>query len=120
MTTIKPVLRRIHSPDIQDIQSAKIDEEEPFCALIQAFYGPDGGRGDEAFDFLVCNALWISKAAEIAPLSGRHHLIVKNFNRLQLQEFFNGLEQICTGRDWEEVARKLGRFGKWEFEDYVG
>jgi len=31
----------------------------------------------------------------------------------------NKFLKSCSGEDWNAVARKVSRLGKWEFEDYV-
>jgi hypothetical protein len=27
--------------------------------------------------------------------------------------------ESCAGETWDEIAGKVGRLGRWEFEDYV-
>ncbi|MHB8793345.1 MAG: Imm8 family immunity protein [Thermoleophilia bacterium] len=49
---------------------------------------------------------------------GRHYLIMLNYNLERLKNFIVSYVESCTGDTWQEVAEKLGRLGKWEFEDY--
>ena len=50
---------------------------------------------------------------------GRHHLIVMEYNFERIVRSIEDFIKQCTGADWNEVAEKIGRLGKWEFEDYV-
>lgn len=82
-------------------------------------FGPEGGRGEESFDILVCTPQWLaSEVQSRGAMSGRHLLVVESFDsdeiRAFLQEYANG----CAGSSWDEVALKLSRLGRWEFEDY--
>lgn len=119
MTIIKPKLKGIHSPDIVDLRNHSIAENEPYCALIQAMFGPEGSDGEESFDLLVCNALWVAEESKQRVLSGRHHLIVSRFDIDEIRLFLEEIGKASAGRTWQDVAEKLGRYGKWEFEDYI-
>jgi hypothetical protein len=44
---------------------------------------------------------------------------VKEYDFPALKSFVEGYCLNCSGETWQEVAEKLGRLGKWEFEDYV-
>jgi hypothetical protein len=46
-------IRYLHSPDI-DPDSYVPDDPTRFMFLIQMIAGPDGGPGEESFDFTVC------------------------------------------------------------------
>jgi hypothetical protein len=117
---IKPKLKRLHSPDVVDLNKPTLEKGEPYCVLLQAMFGPEGVDGEESFDFLVCNDLWISQQSARGAFFGRHYLIVACFNIDEIRALLKKIASKCTGTDWSEVAQKLGRYGKWEFEDYVG
>ena len=65
-----------------------------------------------------------------APHAGVEHPPEKNFDfvrstllmqRWDYQTLQRALEDLClrtAGADWNEVARRLSRYGHWEFEDY--
>jgi hypothetical protein len=50
---------------------------------------------------------------------GRHFLFVNNFNYSALESYVRDFCYSCEGASWHAVAEKVGRLGKWEFEDYV-
>jgi hypothetical protein len=116
---IRPELKRLHSPDVFDMSNHGIDPKMPFCVLVQAMFGPEPGKGEEAFDFLVCNPLWISMCAKEGPVFGRHHMIVEEFNIEDIRKILIRLSCDIIGGTWEFVANQLSRYGRWEFEDYI-
>ena len=74
MNNIQPELKRLHSPDLLNLDNPKLDRERPFCILVQAMFGPIGSPGEEAFDVLVCNPKWIEQRSREGMFTGRHHL----------------------------------------------
>lgn len=118
MKTIYPELKRIHSPDVLDLDNPSLRENEPYCVLIQAMFGPEGADGEESFDLLVCNNLWVEQQSRLGAFSSGHHLIVARFDIDEIRAFLEQAASKSSGASWEEVARKLGRYGKWEFEGY--
>ena len=120
MSIIRPELKRLHSPDIFNLNCPAIDDSVPFCVLIQAMFGLEGADEQESFDLLVCNPKWVEAKAAEGAFSGRHHLIVARFDIDEIRSFLRDISKTCEGSNWDEVAEKLGRFGKWEFEDYKG
>lgn len=116
---IKPELKRLHSPDHVDLHNLTIDERTPFSILVQALFSPEGEDGEESFDVVVCNSLWVTNEAKRGAFSGRHHLIVDHFDVKEIRAFWQQIAAESTGATWAEVGAKLGRYGKWEFEDYA-
>ncbi len=49
---------------------------------------------------------------------GRHHLIIDEWNFPTVRDYLINAVESEEGRDWKELAQRLGRLGKWEFEDY--
>lgn len=119
-TTMKPVLRRLHSPDLPNMQDDMPDNIEHFGILVQAFIGPSDGLGEESFDFVVCTLDFVAATLHQDQfLFGKHYLLVEYYN---YQIIFDVIDSLCdriSGSNWQEMAEKLGRYGKWEFEDYV-
>lgn len=113
-------MRKLISPDLVNLQSDMPDDPDYFCILIQAIVGPSDGPGEESFDFLVCTASWIATGVEKDGfLFGRHYLVIKAYS---FELIYNTIDSLCHriwGDNWNDVATKLSRYGKWEFEDYV-
>jgi hypothetical protein len=111
-------LKRLHSPDVQDLKNYHPEEPDNFGFLLQAMIGPAGGEGEESFDMVVCTPEWINRNHAGEIVLGRHHVIVFEYNYERLAGYIAAYAQECTGETWQEVAQLLGRLGKWEFEDY--
>lgn len=117
---IRGRLRNLHSPDLKDLQSPALENPEDFSVLLQAFIGPEGAEGYESFDFLICTPRSLgSEVARQGVILGRHRLIVESYSYSHIWRAIDQLCQSTWGRDWNEVATKLGRHGLWEFEDYA-
>jgi len=81
--------------------------------------GSAGADGEDSFDVIVCTPRWLSdRLLPTKIMLGRHHLLVKQYDYTRLLQFLISFASGCRGATWEEVALRLGRLGKWEFEDY--
>jgi hypothetical protein len=119
MTTVRPVLKRLHSPDIPDLDSFTPEDPTCFAFLLQAMFGPEHAGGEESFDIVVCTPLWLAQEVDRKRvIEGRHHLIVSGYDLARIRGFLADYAKGCAGNTWQEVANKLSRLGKWEFEDY--
>ena len=114
------VLKKVLSPDINDLSTFIPDAPESFCFLLQAYAGPKGTEGEESFDIQVCTPKWLIQNYEQEDIIiGRHLLIVFNYNYDRIFQRVKRYIESCNGDTWSEVAEKIGRIGKWEFEDYA-
>lgn len=116
---MKAKLKRIHSPDVNNLLAYHPIEPDNFGLLLQLMVGPAEGEGEESFDVMVCTPKWLKENHSLSDVVfGRHYLIVfqYEYDRIYraLAQYVDGIE----GDDWIEVASKVGRIGKWEFEDY--
>jgi hypothetical protein len=115
---MRAAVRSFHSPDA-DLESFMPDDDAGVLLLVQIIAGPAGGAGEESFDLLVCDVRWLDGFVERnGPLLGRHHLIVPRFDWRSIRDFLVRQVEACEGADWHEVAEKVGRIGRWEFEDH--
>lgn len=114
-----PVLKYLHSPDVENLDWYKPKDENCFCLLIQAMFSPEGVEGEESFDIIVCTPKWLEKQLEQESIIlGKHHLFVKKYNIDNIKSFISKFAQTCEGNSWDDVALKLSQIGKWEFFDY--
>jgi hypothetical protein len=109
-----------HSPDIYDLWSYKPKEPNNFGFLLQVMVGPADQDVEESFDIMVCTPQWLlAEYKENDILFARHHLIVFRYDFPAIQKKIEDYcEEHCVGDTWEEIAEKLARIGRWEFEDY--
>lgn len=117
---MKAELKRVHSPDIDDLENYRPENPEKFAFLLQAMVGPEGKEGEESFDIDVCTPKWLEETYKFEDVVvGRHHFIVREYNYERIVNAIRDFLQLCSGEDWNEVAEKVARLGKWEFEDYI-
>ncbi|HEX8990235.1 MAG TPA: immunity 8 family protein [Anaerolineales bacterium] len=111
-------LKRLHSPDVADLQNFSPEEADNFRILVQALIGPLGSKGQESFDFVICTPKWIENEVERqGHLFGKAHLVVKEYD---YNEIFGAIEKLCnglSGDSWETIESKLRLYGDWEYED---
>ena len=113
-------LKRVHSPDIQNLERYIPENPENFGFLLQAMIGPEGQDGEESFDIEVCTPKWLEEKYSLEDvIIGRHHLIIREYNYARLVGVIRKYLQQCSGEDWTQVGEKVSRLGLWEFEDYI-
>ena len=117
---MRAVIRRFHSPDVDDLESFKPSEPDRFAFLLQILVGPENDQGEESFDVLICTPRWmLEKYSENDVVPGRHMIIVFKYDYERLTDFLRKQVAEVVGETWSDVAQGLSRLGRWEFEDYV-
>lgn len=75
---------------------------------------------EEAFEFTICTpdifAKWFKSEGPV--ISGKDLLIVEKLDMNEIERFIRKICEENTGKSWHEIAKKIGRFGAWEFENY--
>jgi hypothetical protein len=116
---IRAEVRSLHSPDVHDLSTFVPDDPDRFGFLLQIIAGPTGEPGEESFDVMVCTPGWLAEhLGSQDVMIGRHYLFVGQYDFARQSRFIAGYAAICAGETWAQVARQLGRLGRWEFEDY--
>ena len=117
---MRAALKHLQSPDIVDLATYSPEEPKKICFLLQMMVGPAAQEGAESFDVTVCTPQWLAEHCPTdAILVGRHHLLVMEYDFARIHNSLRQRIEACVGENWEEVARQVGRLGKWEFEDYM-
>ena len=106
------------NPALEDLEDWVPADPEVFTFGLQLIVGAEGAEGEDSFDINVVTPKWLLFNSEEKIFIGRHYLIMLSFNFERLRNYIASYIETCTGDTWLEVAEKLGRLGKWEFEDY--
>lgn len=115
---MKAELKYLHSPDI-DLYQYIPEESDNFGFLLQAMIGSEGKEGEDSFDIIVCTTKWFqSNYVERMPLLGYSFMFVSQFSLEEIEQAIQIFCKECTGETWIELASKLSKLGKWEFEGY--
>jgi hypothetical protein len=115
---MKAELKTLHSPDVNDLRSFVPAAPERFSVFVQAMIGPAGDDSWESFDIVVCSPGSLAQEAESGPVLGLHRIVMAKFDYDALAGTISTFCEQCEGTTWPEVARRLARLGRWEFEDY--
>lgn len=115
---MKGQLKRLHSPDVADLESYS-PGDAPFGFLLQAMIGPVESDGAEAFSMMVCTPEWFAKVMlkETTIRSGVHTIFVTTYDYRKLQTFIERAVHAAEEPTWGEIARRLSWLGDWEFSN---
>lgn len=87
---------------------------------IEADIGVKGESGADIFTFYVCTPGRLARTLGQVPHQfGRHLLVVERFDWSVVEAAIRELIADLSASSWDELAEKIGRYGLWEFEDYV-
>jgi hypothetical protein len=115
---MRATVRGFHSPD-EDLESFAPQDPSDVGLFVQVLVGPQGEEGEESFDLMVCTPRWVERwVGNNGPLVGRHHLFVEAWDADRVRRYIREVVESEEASSWSELAAKIGRLGKWEFEDY--
>ena len=98
---MKAELKRVHSPDIKDLEHFVPENLDSFGFLLQAMIGPEGEDGEESFDIEVCTPKWLEETYGLEDVViGRHHLIMREYNYKRLVQSIENFLSRCYGENW--------------------
>ena len=81
-------LKRLHSPDVYDLETFAPEPADDFGFLLQVMVGPEGVEGEESFDVMVCTPEWLKRNFKTSDIViGRHRLIVFEYDYPRLKSF---------------------------------
>ena len=124
---MKAKVRRFHSPDVYDLKKYVPEDPEYVGVLIQIMAGPEDGPGEESFDVVVCTPRWLEwwvqhdavpGQTRNDPLVGRHYLVAARWDSARVLQFLTAAVESEEAPRWNDLALRIGRIGRWEFEDY--
>jgi hypothetical protein len=111
-------VRHFHSPD-EDVYTYAPEDPFDIHLLVQIMVGPADGAGEESFDVVVCTPRSLERQLrDGGHMIGRHLYLVERWDSARI---LAGLQHAVESEEaptWEELGTRIGRIGKWEFEDY--
>ena len=116
---MKAELKRLHSPDIDDLAAFHPKQDDCFAFLLQLMVGVKGKEGEESFDVFVCTPKWLlENHKDDDVLFGLHNIIVFRYDYAFIVEKLKSYIEKIEAENWEELASKINLIGKWEFHNY--
>src|SRR5689334_16551742 len=101
-------LKRLHSPDVHDLEGFVPPMPDDFGFLLQMMVGREDSSGEESFDVIVCTPRWLERRYaknKLTPL--RHHLLVFEYHYEGMLGELKRLVESYDGKDWQELAEKI-------------
>jgi Immunity protein 8 len=107
---------------LEDIPIEEYDPDpgKPFSIELSVLIGPKDAPGEELFLVDVSNALFLrQEAAHSGPRLVVSTILVERFRVDAVERIVRSFCAGCRGESWHEVALKLTRLGRWEYEGLV-
>lgn len=112
-------IKNYTSPDILDFKHFVPTDEKLFSFLLELEIGIKGKQGADLFEIQVCTPQWLLDNYKISDVVFcRNRLIVFEYDFENIITKIKQFISTVSGNSWEEIAIKLARIGRWEFEDY--
>ena len=116
---MKAEIKRLHSPDIDDLATFHPKQDDYFTFLLQMMVGVKGKDGEESFDVFVCTPKWLlENRKDDEVLFGLHNMIVFRYDYDLIVGKLKAYIEKLEADDWEGLAAKINLIGKWEFHNY--
>ncbi|MGL3609080.1 Imm8 family immunity protein [Rhizobium sp. G187] len=94
------------------------DDIEKFCVAAEAMIGPVGEEGADIFSFEICTPKWFEEERNEKAAFARAVVFLRTYDELAAKTIIRKLVDTTSGDTWIEIAQKLNRYLRWEFEDY--
>ncbi len=108
-------LKRLHSDEIPDLAGWRPPRADDFAVPLVLEVGVLGQRGRERFELLAATPAWLrARHPQGGGVLGAGLLLVFEWDYQRIRELLAREVEACTGRSWPEVARRVGRFARWE------
>lgn len=116
---MKVKVNTIFSSDVSDLKLFIPDKHDNFGFSLTLNIGVAGDEAGDLFEMYVCTPKWLSDTlTKDAVFFGYQYIIVRSYNYDLLLKSINRVVENCSGETWEEIAVKLNRYGRWEFDEY--
>ena len=113
-------LRSLATQDGESLKNIRPDEDA-FRIVVLAEIGSKGSRGADLFDFDVCSPSWLEAELDRnSPLAGGKRLFMHEFDPDAVDEYVRKRIRHATGATWNDVARKINEWARWEFAEIEG
>ena len=117
---VKPHIHGYYSSDVDDLSTFQGGEREDIYFPLDVYIGSTEKGGADVFQIQIASPEAMrSRFEEQICVSGRHHLIVMDYDWKSIRSFLEELIASCESDNWDKVTEKLARYFHWESEDYV-
>ena len=116
---MKAVIKRYHYEESEDLSTYKADEPAVFGYTLTFTIGPNSGAGEDYFEVFVASTRYLAQLDSAqAPAFLRHVIVAPDYNVPAAVALIEKYVSVLDEPSWAELAIKLSRVLRWEFEDY--
>ncbi|WP_119666804.1 Imm8 family immunity protein [Fibrisoma montanum] len=123
---MKAIIKEYYSIDIHDLFGFQPDDPTHFGFNLELILAPDEGplqNSEDMFNVFICSPSYLPELMKkIYPPSdvifGKHLIFANHYNFERILSTITNYILSVEGQTWEEVALKINRIARWEFEDY--
>lgn len=102
------------TPD--DLETFRPEDPENFQLSVALRIGPTDAEGGDFFYVSICTPSWLAKrVATGGPEWGTASLVVKRWDRDEIERFLQRWVATARGASWQDLASNLSRNANWEF-----
>lgn len=111
-------LKGLMTQSLELLEDYHPSDHESFEVRVEACIGTKDSKGGDNFVITIATPKFLDQkySNQDAPFL-LHTMLVKEWNPKLIRERINKMVTSVSGKDWPELALKLGRYGSWEFED---
>ena len=115
---MRAAIHQFISPNV-DLERFSPSDPSDAGVLVQMLIGSADREGAESFYVFVCTPRYLTHwHGGDGPIIGRHILIVQAWHWPAIRDFLAHVVESEEAGTWEELTKRLGRLGRWEFEDF--
>ncbi|WP_052351784.1 immunity 8 family protein [Deinococcus pimensis] len=113
-------IKELYSLDVPEaLEQFRPDDPRDVGITVRMMVGTAGDDAADSFDVLVCTPRWLEREmVNGSHLWGDGLLLVSEYDWSLVQSVLTSRVSRCVGERWEDVAARLSRFSRWEFEGY--
>ncbi|MGI4738512.1 MAG: Imm8 family immunity protein [Janthinobacterium lividum] len=116
---MKAVIRSYSCSESEDLSTYEESYPADFGFTLTFYIGVERSKGEDSFEVFVASAMYLAhRNSAQAPAFLRHTILAPDYNVpyavALVEEYISSLEE----NSWEELANKINRVLRWEFEDH--
>jgi hypothetical protein len=118
---IQPIIKGFYSSDVDNLSTWSPASPKEVYYPLELSIGPKDDQRADLFHVLVASpeAIRSRFANSLKCRSGHHLLLVAEHDWPSIARYCEDVVRDCAADTWDEVAVRLGRHFRWEYEDYI-
>jgi hypothetical protein len=116
---MRAAIRRYECVDSEDLSTYELGEPPVFGFTLAFFIGVEEEEGSDQFEVLVASAAYLAQRyPEPTATFLRHIMLASDYNIQEAVALMTKYVSSLEADSWQELAFKINRVARWEYEDY--